>query len=98
MNDDTCEADTEYCAAVSALVEGDASLSEQFWFLANGTEQDRNDIINFQQTYSSPVYDSAPAFMKEDFLFPYHRDLILPTRYTAVVNGQPSMQPMPTRR
>ena len=73
LNDDTCETDTEYCAAVSALVEGDASLSEQFWFLANGTEQDRNDIINFQQTYSSPVYDSAPAFMKEDFLFPYQQ-------------------------
>ncbi len=73
LNDDTCEVDTEYCAAASALVEGDASLSEQFWFLANGTEQDRNDILNFQQTYSSPVYDSAPAFMKEDFLFPYQQ-------------------------
>ena len=73
LNDDTCKADTEYCAAVSALVEGDAVLSEQQWFLSNGTEQDRNDIINFQQTYSSPVYDSAPAFMQEDFLFPYQQ-------------------------
>lgn len=73
LNDDTCETDTEYCAAVSALIEGDASLSEQFWFLNNGTEQDRNDIMNFQQTYSSPVFDSSPAFMQEDFLFPYQQ-------------------------
>jgi len=73
LNDDTCEADTEYCAAVTALVEGDAVLSEQLWFLGNGTEQDRNDIVNFQQTYSSPVFDSSPAFMKEDFLFPYQQ-------------------------
>lgn len=73
LNEDTCETEAEYCSAVKALVEGDASLTEQLWFLSNGTEQDRSDIINFQQTYSSPVYDSAPAFMKEDFLFPYQQ-------------------------
>ncbi len=71
MSDDKCDADSEYCAAVTALVEGDASLSEQIWFLANGTEQDRQEITDFYNSFQSPVYDSAPEYMKQDFLFPY---------------------------
>lgn len=73
LNTEHCKTATEYCAAVTALVEGDATLSEQLWFLANATDQDRNDIIKFQQTASMPVYDSAPAYMKQDFLFPYQQ-------------------------
>jgi len=71
LDEDTCDADSEYCAAVTALVEGDAVLTEQLWFLSNGTEQDRNEINAFYDTYKSPVYDSAPEYMKQDFLFPY---------------------------
>jgi len=70
-NDSKCDTDSEYCAAVQALIEGDASLSEYTWFSKYGTEQDRQDIINFQNSYQSPVYDSAPAYMKLDFVFPY---------------------------
>lgn len=71
LNEDYCETDTEYCAAASALIEGDSTLTEQNWFIQYGTRQDQQDIIAFQNSYSSPVYDSAPNFMKEDFLFPY---------------------------
>ena len=71
LSDDACDADSEYCAAVTALVEGDATLSEQIWFLANGTEQDRTEITDFYNSFKSPVYDSAPEYMKSDFLFPY---------------------------
>jgi hypothetical protein len=71
LNTDYCKNETEYCAAVTALIEGDASLSEQKWFFKNGTDQDRQEITQFQQSYSSPVYDSAPEYMKQDFLFPY---------------------------
>ena len=70
-NEEYCKNETEYCAAVTALIEGDATLSEQYWFLKYSTGQDKQDIAQFQQTYTSPVYDSAPAYMKEDFLFPY---------------------------
>jgi hypothetical protein len=73
LNDDHCEVETEYCAAVSALVEGDATLTEQYWFLTKSTDDDKNEVSDFQQDYESPVYDSAPAFMKEDFLFPYQQ-------------------------
>jgi hypothetical protein len=71
LNADYCETDSEYCAAVSALVEGDSTLTEQFWFVQYSTRQDQQDILDFQNSYTSPVYDSAPNYMKEDFLFPY---------------------------
>ncbi|PKN99236.1 MAG: hypothetical protein CVU42_08255 [Chloroflexi bacterium HGW-Chloroflexi-4] len=73
LNDDYCEIESEYCAGVTALVEGDAVLSEQYWFLSESTDQDKNDVSEFQSTYKSPVYDSAPAYMKQDFLFPYQQ-------------------------
>jgi hypothetical protein len=70
-NEEYCKNETEYCAAVQALIEGDATLSEYFWFMKYSTGQDKTDVNQFQQTYTSPVYDSAPAYMKADFLFPY---------------------------
>lgn len=73
INDETCEVDTEYCAAASALIEGDATLSEFYWLMKYGSSKDKQDITEFQNTYTSPVYDSAPAFMKEDFLFSYNQ-------------------------
>lgn len=71
LNEDYCETETEYCAAASALIEGDSSLTEQYWFMQYATRQDQQDVIKFQNSYSSPVYNSAPEYMKEDFLFPY---------------------------
>ena len=66
-----CEQDTERCAAIQALLEGDATLTELEWFTRHSTRQDQQDIFEFYNTFESPVYDSAPAFMREDFLFPY---------------------------
>jgi len=70
---ENCKVDTEYCAAVSALMEGDATLSESYWFAFDSTSLDKQQVQQFQQTYTSPVYDSAPAFMQQDFLFPYRQ-------------------------
>jgi hypothetical protein len=70
-NPDYCKDHTEYCAAVDAMIEGDATITESQWFLLNATQQDQQDIASFYGSLQSPVYDSAPAFMKEDFLFPY---------------------------
>jgi len=69
--DEACEEDSERCAAIQALVEGDASLLEFEWFANFATAQDALEIQEFYSNYESPVYDSAPAFLKEDFLFPY---------------------------
>ena len=71
--DEICELESERCAAIQALLEGDASLSEMTWFQTYGTDQDKKDILAKYNDYKSPVYDSAPDFMKEDFLFPYQQ-------------------------
>ncbi len=70
-NDESCERDSERCAALNALLEGDASLAEMNWFLEHATTQDRSDIFNFSDTFETPILDAAPAFIAEDFLFPY---------------------------
>jgi hypothetical protein len=72
-NDDTCEVDTERCAAIQALLEGDATLSQTFWYQNYATNQDKQQISDFYNSLKSPVYDSAPAFLKEDFVFPYNQ-------------------------
>jgi hypothetical protein len=70
-SDEACEADTERCAGIQALVEGDASLAELQWLTEYGTQQDYREIQEYYSRYESPVFDSAPAFMQEDFIFPY---------------------------
>ena len=70
-NDQDCEQNTDYCAAISSLLEGDASLLELQWLYNHATAQDIRDIQDFYQTFESPYYDSAPSFLREDFIFPY---------------------------
>lgn len=70
-NDEACEADSERCAAIQALVEGDATVIEDQWLRTYATRQDLADFKEFYDTFKSPVFDSAPYFMQQDFLFPY---------------------------
>lgn len=71
IREEYCREDSEYCAAVSALIEGDATLTEQYWLYTYGSDQDRSEIEAFYEEYTSPIFDSAPAYMQEDFAFPY---------------------------
>lgn len=71
VNDEGCENETERCSAITALIEGDASLTEYTWLSGYASQQDISDIQTFYNTYESPTYDSAPLYMKADFLFPY---------------------------
>ncbi len=72
-SDDACEVDTERCAGIQALLEGDATLSQTFWYQNYATNQDKQQISDFYNSLKSPVYDSAPAFLNEDFVFPYNQ-------------------------
>jgi hypothetical protein len=74
-NDDYCEKDTEYCAAVQALVEGDATMSEYTWYQYYATTADQQQVIEYYNGLKNPIYDSAPAFLKDDFVFPYDQGL-----------------------
>ena len=75
LDDETCEVDTEYCAAVTALIEGDASFTETQWFLEHSSLQDKREVIEFYQEYESPIFDEMPAFLQEDLIFPYVKGL-----------------------
>lgn len=69
--DEACEQDSERCAAIQALIEGDASILELEWFSNHATPLDIFQIQEFYRNYQSPIFDSAPVFLQEDFLFPY---------------------------
>jgi hypothetical protein len=66
-----CKLDSERCAGIQALLEGDASLTQMDWFTQYATTQDYTDILDFSSNFQMPVYDSAPEYMKADFMFPY---------------------------
>jgi len=70
-SDELCELDSERCAAIQALVEGDATLLEEQWMRTYATEEDWADLFEFAASYESPVFDSAPRFLRQDLLFPY---------------------------
>ncbi len=72
-NDDACEKDSERCAGIQALLEGDATLSETIWEYYYATATDKSQIDAFYSNLKSPVYDSAPDFLKQDFVFPYNQ-------------------------
>lgn len=71
FNDDACALDTDRCAAVQALIEGDATFSELNWFILNATPEDRLSIMDFYNTFESPILESGPGFIQLDLLFPY---------------------------
>ena len=76
LDDQSCQLDSEYCAAVQALVEGDATLTETLWFLEDSTLKDKKEVYEYYNSYQSPVYDTTPLFLQSDFLFAYDKGLI----------------------
>ena len=80
LDDDNCELDSEYCAAVTALVEGDASFTETQWFLEYSSLKDKQEVLQYYQEYASPIFDNTPAFLQEDLIFPYVKGLEFVTK------------------
>ncbi len=74
-SDEACQEDSERCAAIAALIEGDATLAEGQWWRAYATEQDQLDLSADIADYEPLVFDSAPAYLQADFLFPYEEGL-----------------------
>jgi hypothetical protein len=75
VNEDYCKKNAEYCSAVQALFEGDATFVQQEWLTTNATQVDRSQIQDFYSRYKSPVFDSAPAYLQKSFMFPYQQGL-----------------------
>ncbi|MDO9088362.1 MAG: hypothetical protein Q7U53_19305 [Anaerolineaceae bacterium] len=75
LQDEFCELDSEYCGAVTALIEGDASFTETQWFLKHSSLKDKQEVLQYYQEYDSPIFDTTPAFLQEDLIFPYVKGL-----------------------
>lgn len=65
------EQDSERCAALQALIEGDAAFSEIFWYYQYATQQQRADIASFYEDFDNPTFDASPPFIQQDLGFPY---------------------------
>ena len=74
-NEEACEIDSERCAAIRALIEGDATLTEILWFQTHATRQDYADLMEAFENFSSPVLDAAPPYIAADLYFPYEKGL-----------------------
>jgi hypothetical protein len=74
-SDTKCQNASERCAALQALIEGDAVLSQQDWLIQFSTALDRQQIAQFSQSLQTPIYDLAPEFYRKDALFPYTQGL-----------------------
>jgi hypothetical protein len=71
LNDEGWEEDSERCAAIQALIEGDATTTEIIWFQNYATQEDYQDYLEAYTDFKSPVFDSAPPYMAADLYFPY---------------------------
>ncbi len=75
ITEEACDEDSERCAAIQALIEGDASLTEYLWFTNHATRKDQKDVFRMSNNYDSQVFDDAPPFFQQDLLFPYDQGL-----------------------
>ncbi len=80
-NDEACDSDSERCAAIQSLIEGDASLVEEQWLRTFATQEDIQQITEFYGSLQSPVFNSAPAFLQQSFVFPYTHGLIFVSHF-----------------
>jgi hypothetical protein len=71
FSDEDCEADSERCAAIQALIEGDASYTETLWFNQHASNTDFTDLQSAFLSMDLPVYNSAPAYIRDELTFPY---------------------------
>ena len=60
----------EEVAALSALVEGDASLTETLYLRSQSREQ-QLDVLDASMEIDTTVFDQTPRFLQELLLFPY---------------------------
>ncbi|MCH7663186.1 MAG: hypothetical protein IH859_04865 [Chloroflexi bacterium] len=68
---EACDEDGEFCIALQALIEGDASFTQFSWFIEYATDEQRDDLFEFYSDFESPAFEASPAYMQQDLLFPY---------------------------
>ncbi len=71
FNEESCDLDSQRCAGIQALIEGDATLLQLQWMNAYASQEDLVQAMEYINNLDTPVFNSAPAFLSKDLLFPY---------------------------
>ena len=73
LGDEDCYQKSDSCAALYALVHGDASLVEQLWYFTYATPQDQRQL----REEGNEILDmeDIPPFLAEEMVFPYREGL-----------------------
>jgi hypothetical protein len=66
-----CLGDEQRCAAIRALVEGDATLLMQQWWRQYAGPQDYEDILRYRPPSQTLPEDYPPPYVSRDLEFPY---------------------------
>jgi hypothetical protein len=66
-----CQGDQQRCTAISALVEGDATLLMQQWWQQYAGPQDYQDILRYRPPSQTLPEDYPPPYVSRDLEFPY---------------------------
>jgi len=73
--DKECVGKDQICAAIQAVLEGDASLSEYQWQSKQFSKEDYREWLSATMSLESPVFDQIPPYFQESLLFPYQYGL-----------------------
>ena len=71
LNEEVCEADSERCGAIRALVEGEALFIELQWFVDYATTRERLEIMESYAQADDGSFESFPSYLQQDLLFDY---------------------------
>ncbi|MBI4770323.1 MAG: hypothetical protein HY784_07940, partial [Chloroflexi bacterium] len=75
LEPEDCLHDSERCAAIQALYEGDATAAQLDWLVHFATSQDRSEIQRAIAGFETPVLESGPAFYSKQIDFTYSAGL-----------------------
>lgn len=75
-SEEACKKDSERCAAIQALIEGDANFTQIKWFETHATRNDILELLAGLESYESPVLDSAPPYLSASMMFPYNEGTV----------------------
>jgi hypothetical protein len=71
-----CPEDAQRCQAVTALIEGDATLMMSQWLHQNASPGEINDLKKYHPPALALAEDSPPLYLIKDVNFPYEQGLL----------------------
>ena len=63
--------DSEYSAAITSLIEGDAMLMSSLYMMNGLSRSEQQQLINEYENIDSEKFDAAPWYIQQSIMFPY---------------------------